>query len=232
MQSTVIDMVDNATSLLHRFVDSRGLEIRVRGTHDEPWFCLKDLCDALGITNHRHKGRLLRNDQKLGVSECTSGQSRQMTFVSEAGLYRIIFSCKTSNVLGTAAYSFVNWVTEQVLPSIRKNGIYELKQEIKSLKEERGRRLWNVVKLMDNWTFNVRRNYFNAICSATRDFCYLDEFDSPHVTTEHLTRVQLVISKTIAAKILASVPADHSKITDHFEFVSSELIMNSPNPAI
>lgn len=52
-------------ALLQRFVSEAGNAIRVNGTYDDPWFCVKDVCESLGIANHRNKTRILREDQKL-----------------------------------------------------------------------------------------------------------------------------------------------------------------------
>ena len=204
-------------NLIHRFVDQQGVAIRVQGSYENPWFCLKYVCGALGIANHRNKARLLQDRHKQTSTQYTSGQNRQMTFVSEAGLYRIIFSCRESNIPGTAPFAFTNWITDEVLPSIRKNGIYELKQEVLALKDERGRRLWNVVKLMDNWSFNIRRKYFSSMCIATKHICYVDEFDSPHVHPDKLQEVRTLITLLVSARILAEVPVNQRSITDYFQ---------------
>ena len=203
-------------NLIHRFVDQQGVGIRVQGSYENPWFCLKDLCASLGITNYKHKTKLLQDHHKLGVTQVDAGQRRKMTFVSEAGMYRVIFSCREANIPGTVPYAFVDWITEEVLPSIRKNGVYELKQEVLALKDERGRRLWNVVKLMDNWSFNIRRKYFSSICIATKHICYLDEFDSPHVPPDKLQDVRNIITLLVSARILAEVPVNQRSITDYF----------------
>ena len=126
-----------------------------------------------------------------------------------------MFSCRESSIPGTACYAFTNWVTEEVLPSIRRNGRYELNQEIRALKSERGRRLWVVVKLLDRWTFNARRKYFGSVCNACAEagLTYLDEYDAPHVTEGNMQQAHRVIATTMSAKILASVPADQTLIT-------------------
>ena len=204
-------------NLIHRFVDQQGVGIRVQGSYENPWFCLKDLCASLGITNYKHKTKLLQDHHKLGVTQVDSGQRRNMTFISEPGLYRVIFSCRESNIPGTAPYCFTSWVTETVLPKLRRNGRFALEEEIRTLKSERGRRLWIVVRLLDKFSFNVRRKYFGIVCKATEKLCYLDEFNAPHVTPENLQQVQRIIVETLLEKILSCVPADQSSITDYFE---------------
>ena len=41
-------------NLIHRFVDQQGVGIRVQGSYENPWFCIKDLCQALGIVGYRN----------------------------------------------------------------------------------------------------------------------------------------------------------------------------------
>ena len=203
-------------NLIHRFVDQQGVGIRVQGSYENPWFCLKDVCGALGISCHNHKSKIVLPDEKRLCTQCTASGKQKMTFVSEAGMYRVIFSCREANIPGTAPFAFTNWICKEVLPSIRKNGIYELKQEVLALKSERGRRLWNVVKLMDNWSFNIRRKYFSSMCIATKHICYVDEFDSPHVPPDKLQEVRTIITLLVSARILAEVPVNQRSITDYF----------------
>ena len=206
---------NNTTTLLQRFVSRDRKAIRVNGTYDEPWFCLKDLCGALGITNHKNKANLLRPNQKLLSVERASGQRREMIFVSEPGMYRVIFSCREANIPGTAPHAFINWVTEEVLPSIRRNGRYELQQEVRELKAERGRRLWILLKKMDRWTFNARRKFFGSVCNACTQggLVYLDEYGAPHVTADNIQQAERVMAATMSAKILSAVPANQRLIT-------------------
>ena len=139
-----------------------------------------------------------------------------MIYVNESGIYRIMFSCQEANIPGTAPHAFIDWVTEEVLPSIRRNGRYELQEEVRELKAERGRRLWIVFKQMDQWSFNARRKYFGPICRACAvdGITYVDQYDAPHVSPEHLERAHRVIAATMAAKILAAVPENQRLITD------------------
>lgn len=85
----------------------------------EIWFVAKDVCDALEITNSRNAYARLDDEEKLTSVLWTGGQNREMTIVSESGLYKIIFQSNKPN-----AKTFTNWVTKEVLPSIRKTGGY------------------------------------------------------------------------------------------------------------
>ena len=97
----------------------------------EPWFCAKDLCDALGYKNSssavsqhvrssdivkRYVARPAKN--RFGVCEGKM-QIVQMIFVNESGFYALVLGSKLPSAL-----MFKDWVTSVVLPQIRKTGGY------------------------------------------------------------------------------------------------------------
>lgn len=86
----------------------------------EPWFCAKDVCDALGYdqTHKAVKRHVEEGDGTKRPTPTTSG-IQQMLFINESGLYSLIFSSKLES-----ARRFKHWVTSEVLPSIRKQGGY------------------------------------------------------------------------------------------------------------
>ena len=90
----------------------------VLGEDNEPCFCLKDVCNVLGLRSNDVNQRL----DKGVVSTrplCTSGGTQQVKFVNEDGLYDVILDSRKPE-----AKAFRKWVTSDVLPSIRKNGAY------------------------------------------------------------------------------------------------------------
>ena len=97
----------------------------------EPWFCAKDLCDALGYkratdavrqhvrSSDTAKYRIARTvKNRFGVSE-GKVQNVQMNFVNESGFYALVLGSKLAS-----AVKFKDWVTSVVLPQIRKTGGY------------------------------------------------------------------------------------------------------------
>ena len=86
----------------------------------EPWFCAKDVCDALGYdqTYKAVKRHVVEGDGTKRPTPTTSG-IQQMLFINESGLYSLILSSKLES-----ARRFKHWVTSEVLPSIRKQGGY------------------------------------------------------------------------------------------------------------
>ncbi|AVP42191.1 hypothetical protein SEA_SUPERAWESOME_72 [Mycobacterium phage SuperAwesome] len=95
-------------------------EVRVVSIDGEPWFVAKDVTDILGfkdsvnaIKQHVLPGQSTVVDCHLG------GPNPRRTVINESGLYRLIMR---SNV--PAAAKFQAWVTDEVLPTIRKTGAY------------------------------------------------------------------------------------------------------------
>ncbi len=96
-------------------------ELRTAERNGETWFCLKDICDPLGIRTTDCKNRLKREGVDTIALPTNSGV-QGMLFVNEGNLYRAIFQSKKPE-----AERFTDWVTEEVLPSIRKTGGYTAK---------------------------------------------------------------------------------------------------------
>ena len=97
----------------------------------EPWFCAKDLCDALGykradnaVRQHVNSSDALNQcvarpaKNRFGVCE-GKVQNVQMIFVNESGFYALVLGSKLAT-----AVKFKDWVTSVVLPQIRKTGGY------------------------------------------------------------------------------------------------------------
>lgn len=102
--------------------------VRTAGTADNPMFCLADVCQAIGITNARNvKSRLDEEDVHL-VDTPTAGGTQQITFVTESGLYDVIIRSDSEQ-----AKPFRKWVTSDVLPSIRKHGMYATEATVESM---------------------------------------------------------------------------------------------------
>ena len=95
-------------------------------------FSATDVARALGYSNpydaiSRHcKGVVKREGVSRTTNQhgTTTEQSTEMSFIPESDLYRLVFSSKLPT-----AEKFTDWVTEEVLPSIRRNGGYIAGQE-------------------------------------------------------------------------------------------------------
>lgn len=91
----------------------------------EPWFVTKDVCDALNIDVTQARKLDKRGWNKKGLySIQTPGGKQELSVVSESGLYIIMLRCKEAMTEGTRAFRFLEWVTGEVLPQIRRTGRY------------------------------------------------------------------------------------------------------------
>jgi prophage antirepressor-like protein len=86
----------------------------------KPWFVGKDVCDCLEIRKSRDAIASLQKDETRPLVVDGKRGERSMTLVNESGLYRLIFRSRKP-----VAERFRSWVAREVLPSIRKHGIYE-----------------------------------------------------------------------------------------------------------
>ena len=95
-------------------------DIRTVTIDGEPWFVGKDVAKALKYkdTSDALK-KHISEDDKLTRRFTDSGQSREMYIINESGLYSLIFGSKLDS-----AKRFKRWVTSEVLPSIRRTGLY------------------------------------------------------------------------------------------------------------
>lgn len=96
-----------------------GHKVRVTGTPNHPLFVAADVCAVLELTNPSKALESLDEDEKGLTLSDTPGGQQQMLCVTESGLYHLIFKSRKE-----AAKRFRRWVTEEVLPAIRRDGIY------------------------------------------------------------------------------------------------------------
>lgn len=94
-------------------------EVRTVVIDGEPMFCLADVCKALEISNVGNVRQRLSEKGIHTADTPTNGGMQKMTFINEANLYKTIFHSRKES-----AERFTDWVTSDVLPSIRKHGIY------------------------------------------------------------------------------------------------------------
>lgn len=110
----------NMTNNIQIFNNPQFGEVRVvMSEGNEPMFCLADVCNALRIKN---AGDVKNRLSAKGIDYAdtpTNGGVQSMVYINEANLYKCIFQSRVKK-----AEQFQDWVTEEVLPSIRKTGGY------------------------------------------------------------------------------------------------------------
>ncbi len=100
-------------------------EVRTILLNDEPYFVGRDVAKVLGYSNTRDVLAKRVDEEDKGVAICdTLGGTQELVIINESGLYALILSSKMPN-----AKKFKRWVTSEVLPSIRKNGMYMTDQK-------------------------------------------------------------------------------------------------------
>ena len=105
---------------LQIFNSSEFGQIRTITINDEPMFCLADVCKALDLEQvSRVKSRLKEDGVTTSKVIDNLGREQTATFINESNLYRTIFQSRKES-----AERFTDWVTSEVIPSIRKSGGY------------------------------------------------------------------------------------------------------------
>ena len=92
-------------------------EIRTITKDNEPMFCLADVCRILEIKNVSDCKSRLRQKGVVTTDTLTNGGKQKMVFIDESNLYKTIFQSRKDS-----AERFTDWVTSEVLPSIRRAG--------------------------------------------------------------------------------------------------------------
>lgn len=134
---------------LQIFSNSEFGEIRTITKDDEPMFCLADVCKALELTQPSKVKERLNSKGVNIIPTLTKGGEQKLLYINESNLYKTIFQSRKES-----AERFTDWVTGEVLPSIRKTGGYsmpkttggqiqllaqgytELEQAVNSIKED------------------------------------------------------------------------------------------------
>jgi prophage antirepressor-like protein len=91
----------------------------IRG--EEPWFVGNDVCRALAIKNPRDAMERLDEDERGVANTDTLGGEQSMIIVSEAGVFRLIFTSRKEE-----AERFKRWLAHEVLPKLRRDGKYAM----------------------------------------------------------------------------------------------------------
>lgn len=94
-------------------------KVRVVGDSEGPMFCLADVCDILAISNPRNCRSRLSEKGVCNMDTLTNGGMQSMVYINEGNLYKVIFQSRKPD-----AEKFQDWVTSEILPSIRKHGAY------------------------------------------------------------------------------------------------------------
>lgn len=104
-------------------------EIRTVEVNGEPWLVGKDVAEALGYAHPTDAVRKRVDPEDRGVAKTeTPSGTQEMTVINESGLYSLVLSSKLPG-----AKKFKRWVTAEVLPSIRKHGLYATENTVEAM---------------------------------------------------------------------------------------------------
>lgn len=117
--------VNTNTNINNQVFNFGDYQVRTVIKEGEPWFVAKDVCSVLELTNNREAISRLDEDEKGVNTAYTLGGNQNLTIINESGLYSLILTSRKPE-----AKAFKKWVTSEVLPSIRKQGKYEVKPSI------------------------------------------------------------------------------------------------------
>ncbi len=107
-------------SELQIFKNAEFGSIRTLTINGEPYFVGRDVAEILGYSNSRKALADHVDEEDKGVTKCdTLGGTQEMTVINESGLYSLILGSKLPT-----ARRFKRWVTSEVLPTIRRHGVY------------------------------------------------------------------------------------------------------------
>jgi len=158
--------------------------------NNEPWFCIKDICDILGLTNPTVVTQRLDEDE---VTKFNLGSKVGITnFTNESGLYTLILRSDKPE-----AKPFRKWITSEVIPAIRKTGKYEEKP-MTSAQYLLQQAQWMVEaeNRMNNIENDVAQNN-QSIGNIKKDITRIEHNERRTVTSNHLTVIAYANMKGI-----------------------------------
>lgn len=87
-----------------------------------PVICLKDACTILGLKNPSDAKKRLKPEGVVRIAKVENSKFNSFLYITEGNLYRLIFQSRKEE-----AIQFTDWVSDVVLPSIRKYGRYDVR---------------------------------------------------------------------------------------------------------
>ena len=161
---------------LQVFSNAEFGSVRSIMVNDEPYFVGKDVAEILGYSRTADAIKVHVDKEDKGVCEMkTPGGVQNVTIINESGLYSLILSSKLPN-----AKKFKRWVTSEVLPAIRKHGVFAVDTmlndpdamiaALQAYKEERQRRLLleseNAVQKQQLLEMKPKVSYYDVVINS------------------------------------------------------------------
>ena len=227
---------DNAMSKeIQVFQNEQFGRIRSVSINGEPWLAGKDVASALGYSNTKdalashvddEDKRIIQRSEiatlenhipktALNVEFVTAEvPNRGLTIINESGLYSLILSSKLP-----AAKAFKHWVTSEVLPSIRKHGVYELDKAKQARLEtmERNSRA-REASLWLKIAKTVKSDTYQQICAsyASKTLAGREVIPLPKSTQRHYTATEIGAMFSVSARRVGMVANENNMKTEEY----------------
>lgn len=133
--------------------------IRMTTINGEPWFVGKDVTEILGYSNpSKALSDHVDEEDKLNNESLSSLGQRGGWLINESGLYGLILCSKLPN-----AKKFKKWITNDVLPTIRKHGIYATDNVLDEILNNPDFGIELLTRLKEERTARIKAEQKNAI---------------------------------------------------------------------
>lgn len=150
-------------------------QVRTVLIDSEVWFVLSDICNALHLSSPHKVAERLDEDEKGRSQIPTLGGMQNMVIVNESGLYAVILRSDKGETK-----KFRKWITNEVLPSIRKNGCYMTPETIRKMlsnpdfmiiliQELAETQAKNQILLKENSSLKEKCSYLDTILQSETD---------------------------------------------------------------
>ena len=167
----------NAAALAFSF-NSHPVRVVIR--NGEPWFVATDIAEVLGYRNAPDAARNLPDHQKGTHNMRTLGGDQKMTIISEGGMYRLVLRSRKPE-----AAAFTDWVTDEVLPSIRKTGSYAVPDSNPLVNPKLRDEIADIIRRETKFTLNETQVY--RIWLLMNHFAHLYDIYKRNGLYQHLT---------------------------------------------
>lgn len=144
------------------FAFQQSLKIRVLiDDNNNPLFCLADVCKVLELTNPSAVAAQVKDEfgcpnLNLGHIQDTLGRDQNAIFLTEPQLYFVMMRSRAK-----MAHTFRQWIVNEVLPSIRRNGCYISRRSTQTVLADNSKRLTSSqMQLISNFLDTFSRFYF------------------------------------------------------------------------
>ena len=186
-------------------------KVRTVLIENEVWFVLIDICKILELSNPSSVIKRLDEDE---VTKFDLGSLLGITnIINESGLYKVIFRSDKPQ-----ANQFTKWVTHDVLPSLRKTGIYSINQTPKELELKEKEIQLKTAEFLNNMADSILIPEYKQILNAHATKVLTGDFLLPLPVVGEITYSATEIGKmlNISANMVGRLTKKHNLRTEEY----------------